>query len=102
MVFFMNNHTMYMNKYGDNRIGARIIGIEIRNLAINILNSDPNARITFDFSGIEYISSGFAKELFGELYVYLGKEFINKVAIKTPQENQIIKEIIIRAIKLCK
>jgi hypothetical protein len=93
---------IYLNRYGDNKIGARVYGIELKNEVRELLKSNPQINITFDFTGIDYISSGFAKELFGELFIQLGKEFNNKISIKIPQENQIIKEIIIRAIKSCK
>ena len=96
----MKNHIILMSRYGDNKIGARIIGVELREIALEILNSEPNIKIIFDFDGIDYISSGFAKELFGELFNRLGNEFNRRVSIKIPPENAVIKNIIIKVLKI--
>lgn len=59
-----------LSQYGKS-LGTREIGKELRN---NVLNAVRNGRkVLFDFSDIEIISSAFADELFGKLFMELGE-----------------------------
>lgn len=53
-------------------VGSRHAGIELRQKAINLLRADPDRRLVFDWTGIDVISSSFADEAVGKLFVELG------------------------------
>lgn len=52
--------------------GSRRSGMQIRNKVENILNSNPHFPIIIDWSGIPVISSSFADEFIGKLFLQLG------------------------------
>ncbi|MEQ1537346.1 MAG: STAS-like domain-containing protein [Sphingorhabdus sp.] len=52
--------------------GSRASGREARNYIDNMLGSLDGTTVTIDFSGISVISSSFADEVFGKLFVSLG------------------------------
>lgn len=55
-----------------NTFGSRQSGIEARRYITNLLATDESARLEIDFDDIFVISSSFADEVFGKLFVELG------------------------------
>jgi anti-sigma regulatory factor (Ser/Thr protein kinase) len=53
-------------------VGTRHAGVELRQKCVNLLNAEPTRRLVLDWSGIEMISSSFADEAVGKLFVDLG------------------------------
>lgn len=86
-------------EYGQTNIGARVIGIEIKDKIVDYLNQDNSNTCIIDFSGVEYISTGFSRELVGGLIKELGNDFQQKVKIKIPDDNSIIRGIIIKSLR---
>ena len=52
--------------------GSRMAGEQFRNKCLNLLNADPSKPLVIDWQGIPVISSSFADESFGKLFVNLG------------------------------
>jgi len=77
--------------------GSRRAGAQMRNKAMNLLNAEPRAQLVIDWDGIPMISSSYADEFVGKLFVSLGPmTFINRVS----QINAIpvIRQLLDRAI----
>ncbi len=87
-----------MNKHGLEILGPRVLGIQIKQEILNYLKNDSDAIIIFDFDGISSVSTGFAKELFGELFVYLKDDFKKVIRFNIPDNQEIIKSIIAKGI----
>lgn len=83
--------TIKLSEYGAS-IGTRDVGALIRDKVEQALAA--NHRISFDFAGVQIISSGFADELFGKLYRQMGrKRFLLGVRI-SGFESETQKELI--------
>lgn len=52
--------------------GTRHAGIELRRKAQNLLNAEPTKRLVLDWNGVPLISSSYADEAVGKLFVELG------------------------------
>ena len=52
--------------------GTRHAGVELRQKCLNLLNAEPGKRLILDWSGVPVISSSFADEAIGKLFVALG------------------------------
>jgi anti-sigma regulatory factor (Ser/Thr protein kinase) len=52
--------------------GTRHAGVELRRKCLNLLNAEPTKRLVLDWSGVPLISSSFADEAVGKLFVELG------------------------------
>jgi hypothetical protein len=79
-------------------IGTRELGREIRDKAISFIKNDKK-KVLFDFSDVHLISSAFADELFGKLFVELGKELFKesvKVNMFTNDEDRRVILLIIK------
>ena len=62
--------------------GSRQSGMEARRYIMNVLQATEKGTLKIDFSGIYVVSSSFADEVFGKLFVELGPmRFINSVKI---------------------
>lgn len=61
-----------LKSYG-HRLGPRVLGVQIKEKIISEI--DHKEEIYFDLSEVKSLSTGFSKELFGELYLKLGKDF---------------------------
>lgn len=84
-------------KNESNSFGNREVGRSIYNKLANILNSEEKHIIKIDFSDLYVISSSFADEVFGRLFVDLGPiEFMRRILFTNIDEN--IKGLIDRAI----
>lgn len=53
-------------------VGTRHAGVELRQKCLNLLNAEPDRRLVLDWRGIDVISSSFADEAVGKLFVDLG------------------------------
>ena len=75
--------------------GSRAGGIRFRRLIENLLKDQP--RITLDFAEVPVVSSSFADEVFGRLFVNLGpRVFMSRILITNA--NQTVDGLIDRAI----
>lgn len=53
-------------------VGTRHAGVELRRKSLNLLNAEPTKRLILDWSGLTMVSSSFADEAVGKLFVDLG------------------------------
>ena len=53
-------------------VGTRHAGAELRRKSLNLLAAEPGKRLIFDWTGIGLVSSSFADEAVGKLFVELG------------------------------
>jgi anti-sigma regulatory factor (Ser/Thr protein kinase) len=86
--------TMNRETFG---FGSRRAGMQIRTKSLNLLNAEQSARLLIDWDGIPMISSSYADEFIGKLFITLGPmTFMNRVS----QTNMIpvIRQLIDRAI----
>lgn len=78
-------------------VGSRPAGTPIRRKIIHLLSMCPDHPITLDFTEIPLVSSSFADEVIGKLFIELGPvNFMNKVHIKNASPT--VKALIDRAI----
>lgn len=85
-----------LSQYGDS-LGPREIGKRIRESISSNLKEGSN--ISFSFRDVHLISSGFADELFGILFVELGEErFKNQVKLNDFNDEK-ERDFVIKAIK---
>lgn len=52
--------------------GSRAAGRQLRIKCVNLLNAEPTKPLLLDWTGVSLVSSGFADELVGKLFVTLG------------------------------
>ena len=52
--------------------GSRAAGRQLRNKCVNLLNAEPTKPLLLDWTGVPLVSSSFADELVGKLFVTLG------------------------------
>lgn len=78
---------------------SRVEGLELKAKTLHLLREYD--RVIFDFNGIDYVSTGFAKDLFGNLYLELKTLFPKKIVIKVGT-NKVLKDTIMLAIKSVK
>ena len=86
-----------LSEYGTT-LGPRVLGVKIKDEVLGKINSEQE--IIFDMSGLKSLSTGFSKELFGELYIELGVVFKDKVKFKfdNAENNERLLNIINRGI----
>jgi anti-sigma regulatory factor (Ser/Thr protein kinase) len=53
-------------------VGTRHAGVELRRKCTNLLNAAPSKRLIIDWAGVPLVSSSFADEAIGKLFVELG------------------------------
>lgn len=87
-----------LKDYGES-FGPRVLGINIKNDVIKYLNNSKDSKVIFNFSGIDIISTGFSKELFGGLWIYLGDDFNKRIRLKILENSEIIKSAIFLGIR---
>lgn len=78
-------------------VGTRKAGKQLRINTLNLISSKPNYPIIVDWSGIPVISSSFADEFIGKLFVLLGQEKFN-ITIKNRNMESLIKQLLDKAI----
>lgn len=85
-----------LSEYGAS-LGTRDLGAQLREKSLALIKA--GGRIMFDFTNVHVISSGFADELFGKLYIAIGKDiFFSNIKINN-FDNVAEKEFIINLIK---
>ena len=52
--------------------GSRAAGRQLRRKCVNLLNAESKKPLLLDWTGVSMVSSGFADELVGKLFVKLG------------------------------
>lgn len=87
-----------LKMYGDN-LGPRIFGQQIKEEVIGLLKHDGVEKIIFDFNEVRQISTGFAKELFGELWLLYPNEFQTKFNFRFGDNREIFISLVSRALK---
>lgn len=92
-----------LNDYGS-QLTPRVLGIEIKEHAMDLLEKNTEAVLVFDFSGVLSLSTGFARELFGGLHLELGKEFRERVKLQFGDNDRerLIASTVARGIKAAK
>lgn len=78
-------------------VGTRKAGKQLRLKTLNLISSKPGYVIIVDWAGIPVISSSFADEFIGKLYVLLGQEKFNST-IKNQSMETLIKQLLDKAI----
>ncbi|TIV81753.1 MAG: DUF4325 domain-containing protein [Mesorhizobium sp.] len=77
--------------------GSRVAGNPVRRKLINIINLIDKGKLIVDLSDIILVSSSYADEVFGKLFLELGPiEFMRKVEFRNV--DQLVKNLIDRAI----
>lgn len=75
IIFFLKNES--------DSFGSRIAGTPVRNKLKNLVSFLEGNKVVVDFSDIHLVSSSFADEVFGKLFVDLGPlDFSNKLELK--------------------
>ncbi len=78
-------------------VGTRKAGMQLRTKTINLIVSRPGFPIYIDWQGVPVISSSFADEFMGKLYVELGKENFNSTIINRNMQ-PLIRQLLEKAI----
>ena len=78
--------------------GSRRAGIPLRNKLSNLVRMNPDYLVVVDFTDVPIVSSSFADEVLGKLYVELGPERFNE-AIQLRNMARSIEPLIERAIR---
>lgn len=96
----MNNSSLLVNMHTEGVTGAvgRVLGIKLKDKIIADFNSQEYDKIILDFSKVEFVTSGFAKELFGGLYSAFNTNFKQVVSVRVDKENEALKSTIVRAL----
>lgn len=89
-----------LNNYGS-QLTPRVLGIEIKDQAVDLLEESTGAVLVFDFSGVESLSTGFARELFGGLHLELEEDFRQKVKLQfgDNDKEKLIASTVARGVK---
>lgn len=87
-----------LKNYSDN-LGPRVFGQQIKNEVLGFLRNDGVEKIIFDFHEVRQISTGFAKELFGELWLLYPNEFQNRFNFRFGDNREIFVSLVSRALK---
>lgn len=93
----MNNEEIIKFSNFGSSIGSRDFGAQVRHQVKECLSS--HRPVTFDFSGIEIISSAFADELFGKLCEDIGLDNFRSNIKINGFSNEDAKQIILLIIK---
>lgn len=78
-------------------VGTRSAGKQLRMFALNLIESKPKFPIIINWKSIEVISSSFADEFMGKLFVEIGKNRYNET-IRNINMNQLIQQLLDKAI----
>lgn len=86
-----------LSEHGD-RLAPRVLGREIKSEILEEV--DANSSVLFDLDGVESMSTGFAKELFGELRNDLSGDFPDRVRFEFGSSDEnVLKRAIARGLK---
>lgn len=87
-----------LGDYGE-RLSPRVLGREIKAEVERILAGGPDTKLVFNLTEVRTMSTGFAKELFGELERELTGEFPNKVRFKFGDNEEMLRRTVARGLK---
>lgn len=77
---------------------SRVLGISLKEKIISEFDQTKYARVILDFSEVDFVTSGFAKELFGGLYEQYKNDFNRLFSVRIDKDNDSLKNTIIRAL----
>lgn len=77
--------------------GSRESGRQIRTKCLNLLNADPSKALIVDWTGVPVVSSSFADELMGKLFVALGPIGFT-ARIRNVRMENLIRQLVDKAI----
>lgn len=91
------DRTTFMVKNESTGFGNRPSGRQLRTKVINILNAEPTCPIFIDWTGIPLISSSFADEFMGKLFLEMGAMNFS-ARVKNIGMEKLIRDLLDRAI----
>jgi anti-sigma regulatory factor (Ser/Thr protein kinase) len=77
--------------------GSRIAGRQLRTKCLNVLGADRNKRLVIDWAGVPLISSSFADEVIGMMFVELGPMTFN-ARVQNIGMEPVVKSLLDRAV----
>lgn len=85
--------------YDEGITGAvgRVVGIHLKDKIIKQITEDQYDKVVLDFSRVDFVTSGFAKELFCGLYSEYKENFSSLFSIRVGENGNALKQTIIRA-----
>lgn len=93
-----NNLVIDMLEEGVSGAVGRVLGMQVKDKIIYEFKANSYKKIILDFSKVDFITSGFAKELFGGLHDIFLDSFKEVVTVRISKENETLKNTIIRAL----
>ena len=90
--------TIKLSEKGVNCAVGRVVGIKIKDSIIEEYNKGNYKKIVLDFTDIDFVTSGFAKELFSGLSLKFGDSLRHFVSIRVDKGNTTMKNNLIRAL----
>lgn len=91
-----------LSEHGEMLI-PRVLGRKIKSKVLHHLEdaSDSGSRkvVVFEMEGVSTMSTGFAKELFGELAKELGSDFPQKISFEFGDRKEVLAQTIARGLK---
>jgi hypothetical protein len=88
---------VFVIKHEADSFGSRVAGTPVRNKLLNLIKMCPQQKIHVDFSDVPLVSSSFADEVFGKLFVDLGPlSFMQRFGFRNVSETA--RQLIDRAI----
>ena len=84
-------------KQHGSRLAPRVLGKEIKDKLSSEAKS--GVKIVFDLRGIRTMSTGFAKELFGEMTADLSEGFAEQVSFKFGDNEEVLRRTVARGLK---
>jgi len=78
-------------------VGTRSAGRQLNLFALNLMSAKPGYPIVINWENIDVISSSFADEFLGKLFVEIGQEKFNKT-IKNINMNKLIQQLVEKGI----
>lgn len=96
----MDNDTFTVNMKESGVVGAvsRVVALKIKNNIIAEISGSDYQNVLLDFSGVDFVTSGFVADLLMGLRDYFGAQFKNKVKIQIEPENVALKGTLIRVL----
>lgn len=83
----------------DEPLASRVTAKRLYRKTLDLLEKEDVEKVTFDFRGVEYLSTGVARDLFGNLYKDLGDKFTKKIDFIFDDNKEIILASVARGLK---
>lgn len=93
----MNTIPVRLSTFGE-ALTSRVVGIQVKDSLLPHLEAGES--VTFDFSGVRTMSTGFAKELFGGLFAVLGHQFAERIRFDFGDQRSIFLSAVKRGISV--